>query len=293
MDKNIYERIQNVGITMAIYTFILAWDNIIKENEAKKSPDNDTGNEIDVTPSLPVITDDELFFNKFWERKDLSYDLMLAFATKFLKRKLKFDNVGEKLPHTIYNKTRKTLYPVQMDIVDYFWETKLVKILYAENSIQSKVSRELEILSGRNIEASILKANFEAAVVCTKRQYKPYAISDKRKSIIEKIVHNINAVDDDNHLIFAHLKKDIVYQLGNGGVVIFFDDQAHLKGTISFLKRYVGDSYICDIFEIKGRLILLLDGTEQEIADAMNDLSDLVDRAYSAQNPVRKSIKIQ
>lgn len=78
-------------------------------------------------------------------------------------------------------------------------------------------------------------------------------------------------------------KKNIVYLLGNGAVVLFFEDQSHLDVTISFLEKYVGSSFLCDIFEIKGRLMLLLDGTEQEIADTTNDLAELVDRAYSVQ----------
>ena len=267
---------------MAIYTFILAWDNIIKENETKKNgkKSNDYN---EIFSVLPAESEDYLAGNNFWERKDLTYDIMLSFATSFLKRKLKFDSNGKKLPHTIYDTPRKTMYPVQMDIVDYFWETKMVKVMYAERSIQSKVSRELATLTGADIDEPIPKSDIDTAIVCIKRQYKPYAISDKRKATIDILIRNINAVDEDNHLCFARLKKDIVYLLGNGAVVLFFEDQSHLDGTISFLEKYVGSSFLCDMFEIKGRLMLLLDGTEQEIADTTNDLAELVDRVYSVQ----------
>lgn len=279
---------------MAIYTFILAWDDIIKKNEAEKrknkgkedEEDKEKNNMPDETPAPSLKSDGALSSNNFWLREDLTYDLMLSFATDFLKQKLKFDSNGEKLPHTIYDTPRKTMYPIQEDIVDYFWETKMVKNMYAEQSIQSKVSRELKKLTGRDIDKSIWRSDIDVAVVCTKRQYKPYAISEKRKAIIDVLVKNINAVDEDNHLCFARLKKNMVYLLGNGAVVLFFEDQSHLDGTITFLEKYVGSSFLCDIFEIKGRLMLLLDGTEQEIADVTNDLAELVDSAYSAQKVI-------
>lgn len=291
MKKSIHERIHNVGITMAIYTFILAWDNIIKANETKKS--SKTNNRTDKMSFLPVISDEELLSKSFWKRNDLTYDLMLSFATRFLEHALTFDDKGNKCPHTIYQTTRKTLYPVQMDIVDYCWKTGMVSVLYAQNSIQSKVSRELGELTGKKKRESILNVEADVAVVCVNRQYKPYAVFDKRKSITEYLIKNINSVDEDNHLKFARLKKSIIYQLGDGGVVLFFDEQSHLKETTRILEKYVGESFLCDAFEIKGRLILLLDGTQEEIADSIKDLVDLVEKIYSAQHPIRKSVEIQ
>lgn len=281
MLKSIYDRIHGKAITMAVYTYILAWDNIIKENESKKKEESDTSDKVTKSPQK---SDDILFTADFWKQDSVTYDQMLSYATSFLKRKLKFDSNGKKLPHTIYDTTRKTTYPIQMDIVDYFWETNMVKTMYAEQSIQSKVSRELKALTGMDIDNSILKSDADSAIVCVKRQYKPYAISDKRKAIIDELVQNINEVDEDNQLCFARLKKDVVYLLGNGAVVLFFEDKSHLDGTITFLEKFVGSSFLCDIFEIKSRLILLIDGTKKEIEDAANDLADLVDSAYSAQH---------
>lgn len=292
MDKNINDFLKNEILKTAIYTFIVAWDEAIKEAESKETAGND--NTIPENSANNQKTDQSNFVDElpsdFWKQDTIAYDDMVTFAKKFLNMHLEFNEDGSKKPHKFIYKERKNLYPIQEDIVDYLRKTGFVDAEYLHSSIQSMVSRRLRLLSGLK-ENDPLQLESDGVIICTQKQYKPFTIVDKRKVYKEKIIKDIDAIDVQGRRLFAKLSKSVIYHLGTGGVVIFFQNDVDLSGTMPFLKKFVGESYLCDMFDIKGRMFILIDGFEEEITTTVNDLVDLVDAVYEEQNkPKRKTL---
>jgi hypothetical protein len=311
MSNNIYDRIRNNLLTAAIYTFVLAWDEIIKEKqqhinkEKQQPPSENTQQPINKDPQQqtnPSCSDEippsrviarsqrdkkdqcETLPAIFWEKDNLSIDEMMREARRFLTENLKFASDGSVLPHRFSKITRKNDRPIQMDIIEYFKATKFIKDVYEEVSIQSSVSRELQYLTGSKDPNNKSIPKTHGVLICVNRKYVPYSLADKRKKIIADFKKYARATNEEGVRLFADLDRDYVYNLGNGGVVIFFKEHVNLTATIAFLKDFIGEDQTCDIFDVKSRLFILLDGLKKEQEEAMNDLAELVYAVYTEQH---------
>ena len=58
------------------------------------------------------------------------------------------------------------------------------------------------------------------------------------------------------------------------------------------MKKFIGERYLCDMFEIKGRLFVLLGGREEDFSTTTDCLDDLVKAIYRGQNK-RSKINIK
>lgn len=294
MRKNIRDYIENDTLSAIIYSFIVAWDKIIEEKKIKKDEilvNTEMENSSVNNETAQISTNLNEFYNEFWNKEETTLEELEQFAHKFLIDNLEFNAEGEKQPHKFQNIKRKNQYPTQSDIVDYVIKTKYADKAYIQASVQSMISRRLAKMLDMD-KRDPLGLESDGIIVRSCWEYRLYTVVDKRRDYKERLLKNIKAVDAQGVRYFAKLSKSDIYQLGSGGIVIFFDEDVDLSGTKYFLRKFINKSYVCDMFDIKGRLIVLLDGDEEEMDKTINDLCDLVNAIFTEQNkPPKTSLK--
>lgn len=227
--------------------------------------------------------------SNMWEDEQLSLQTMFNDAKAFLSDRLALDADGNVLPHVMLNQKRKKMYPVQADIVDYLKATRYAEHEYQQVSLQSSVSHALDHLRGiEGIKSkSFNRIELEGLIVRVHNEYKPFSARERRNEIIMDIAGDMTAIEKYGIKKFAKLAKDVIYDIGKGGIILFFDEDAKLDETQVFLKKFIGKQYLCDMFEIKGRLFVLLGGDEKDFPTTAEALDDLVKVIYQGQNKPR------
>ena len=280
----------------AVYIFILAWDEVIRAHQTAVTSPQDGDNQA-TSPNneefLFILPRGDMLPPDFWDDEQLSLKEMLNNAKTFLSERLIFNSEGEVLSHRLLTKERKNKYPIQTDIVEYLKTTEYVSNEYQEVSIQSSVSHVLDNLRGVDKKSSKTdRVALTGLIVCVNREYKPFSAQEKRNEIILSVDKDLANIEKYGVKKFAKLTKDIIYDIGKGGIILFFEEDAKLDETQDFLKKFIGEQYLCDMFEIKGRLFVLLGGREEDFSTTTDCLDDLVKAIYRGQNK-RSKINIK
>lgn len=290
MKEDIFSRIKTNPLTKVAYIFILAWDDILKEKQRyrEENPSQDPSRcELDHDSAIAEHVKHSILPDGFWD--DKNKNLMLT-VRKFLEPRLILNSDGSKKRHMIHTRERKNTYPVQMDIVDFINFSNILEGVYKTVSVQSRLSHELDKLMGIDKKSEEYSFESNGLIIRVNREYKPFSIQDKRAAMIEHIQKNVDALTPNGDKIFAKLVKDDLFDIGKGGVILFFEEDVKLAETKNFLISFIGENYVFDMFDVKGRLFVLLAGEEDDWYIIVKQLNDLTDAVYKAQNkPVNKS----
>lgn len=295
MREKIFSLIKNDLYARTAYIFILAWNDVLNEKRRRLKENLTISSDeesIDHKKIVEEHIDRSNLPRSLWDDEEIGLKQLMIDAREFLYKRLNVDKNDSKMPHTIMSTTRKNEYPIQMDIVEYIATKYFANTDYRWSDIQSFLSRKLSTFMGVDKKTPSSLAESSGLIIRVNREYKPFSIQDKRASMIGWAAKNIDCVNEYGVRIFAKLAKKSVYNIGNGGAILFFEDQDNLSGIHDFLRKFVGEPYVCDTFDVKGRLFVLIDGTTKEIEEALQQLAELIDTIYAEQNkPVKLSLK--